>query len=372
MAFYRKKVITFFINEECNMKCIYCTIHSDRSPTKDSPRVIDPRFARRGIDDYFNNDFFLPGEKKGIRIFSNGESTMEFERMRGIVDYARSRVGNDLFVEMQTNGYFSEKIARWIGENVDLAWVSLDGTAGIQNRQRPTTDGQDSFAVIDRNIKVITKSDKTKIGLRPTISEYNLGRQKELINYALENRIASVCADPWGCLTEVKGKPELMRFAREFLKAWSYARRRGLPYGTEFIVNFDEETEVYCRSCLPAPQFTPDGHVSSCDMVNTKDGFLPQLFPDLIFGRYDRTRDRIIYNQKHIEKIRSRNIHNLPQCQGCPALKHCAGGCIGIAMSASLDFYGINREYCAITRYLFARMRDIVNTGYDENIPIHP
>jgi radical SAM protein with 4Fe4S-binding SPASM domain len=375
MGFFRKKVITFFMNERCNMMCIYCTIHAEDKKNKDKDRskVIDLDFAKCGIDDYFSNGFFAPDEKKGIRIFANGEPTLEFERMAEIVAYAHQKAGNNLFVEMQTNGLFKEEIAHWIKENVDLVWFSLDGLEDLQNMQRPTQTGEPSFAAIDRNIKIVSTSTRTKIGLRPTISDYNIDRQIQLIDYALENGIAAVCADPWGNMVKKKkGQPELKQFADKFLEAWKYAREKNFFYGTEFTVNFDEEVEIYCRSCLPAPQFTPDGYVSSCDMVNNKEGFLPNFFPELIFGYYNKEEKKIEYNQEHLEKIKSRNIYNLKDCQGCEALKHCAGGCIGIAIASSLDFYGKNNDYCAITKYLFKRMPELINTGYNPDIPIHP
>ncbi|OGF25568.1 hypothetical protein A2331_01745 [Candidatus Falkowbacteria bacterium RIFOXYB2_FULL_34_18] len=372
MGFYRKKLITFFINEECNMKCIYCPIHSENSPHKSKPKVIDLKFAKKGVDDYFSNDFFAPHEKKGIRIFSNGEAMLEFETVKEIVAYAHKKADNDLFVEMQTNGYFGKDKADWIKKNVDLLWISMDGLKEIQNKHRPTIDDNSSFEVLNKNIKNISKSKRTKVGLRATISKYNVDKQIELIDYAIDNKLAAVFADPWGSLAEAEGQPDLMHYAKEFLKAWKYARQKSMTYGNEMTVNFDEEVEIYCRSCIPAPQFTPDGYVSSCDMVNNKDGFLPKLFPELIFGEYNKKENKIYYNQYHIKKLQSRNVYNLKDCRNCIVLKHCAGGCIGIAMSASFDFYGKHDKYCAVTKYLFKKMSEIVNNGYDKNIPIHP
>ena len=373
MGFYRKKLITFFINEVCNMKCIYCTIHSDNAEKKESPKVIDLDFAKCGIDDYFSNGFFKDDEKKGIRFFANGEPTLEFSLVKEITKYALAKSNNDLFVEMQSNGYFPEEVAQWISENVDMLWISLDGVGEVQDNQRLHVDGMKSFDLIDKNIKIINQSKKTQIGLRPTISTYNLNKQKELIDYAVESGIVMICADPWANLMgKLEGQPDLIEFANSYLEALNYAKSKRIYYDTEFSVNFDEEVEVYCRSCLATPQFTPDGHVSSCDMVNTKDGFLPKYFPELIFGEYDKEKGKIIYNQKHIDKIKSRNIHNLHDCQSCEALKHCAGGCIGIAIASSLDFYGIHKEYCTVTKYLYKKLKSEINRGYDYKIPIHP
>ena len=110
MGFYRKRVITFFMNERCNMRCIYCTIHSEQNKSKDTSRVIDLEFAKCGIDDYFSNGFFKEGEKKGIRFFANGEPTLVFERMKEIADHANRKAGNDLFIEMQTNGFLKKRL----------------------------------------------------------------------------------------------------------------------------------------------------------------------------------------------------------------------------------------------------------------------
>ena len=373
MGFFRKKVITFFVNEVCNMKCIYCTIHSDNAAKKELPKTIDLDFVKCGIDDYFSNGFFNEDEKKGIRFFANGEATLEFPLLKEITDYALLKSGGNLFIEMQTNGYFEEEVAHWMAEHIDLLWFSLDGIGDIQNNQRLHVDGKPSFEKVANNINIIKHSKKTKIGLRPTISTYNIHKQIDLIDFAVKNNIVMICADPWANLMgKVEGQPDLMLFAKEYLKAREYAKSKNLHYGTEFTVNFDEEVEVYFRSGIAAPQFTPDGYVSSCDMVNTKDGFLPNFFPELIFGYFNKEENKIYYNEKHIDKIKSRNIYNLKDCQGCVALKHCAGGCIGIAMASSFDFYGRHKEYCAITRYLFRNLKDEINKGYNADIPIHP
>ena len=372
MGFYRKKVITFLINEDCNMNCIYCPIHQERAKKKTSPKTIDINFAKRGIDDYFNNGFFKEDEKKGIRFFANGEPTLEFSLLKEIKDYAYEKSNGNLFVEIQTNGFFDEDTAYWLRDNVDLLWFSLDGVGDVQDNQRLHVDGRPSFPIIDRNIKIINQSKDIKIGFRPTITDYNIDRQKELIDYAAENNIVMIGADPWANLRgKLKGQPDLMDFVKQYLEAKEYAESKSIHYDTEFTVNFDEEVEVYCRSQLAMPQFNPDGSVSSCDMVNTKDGFLPTFFPELIFGEYKEEDNKIEYKQKHIEKIKSRNIYTLKDCQNCEVLKHCAGGWIGVAIASSHNFYGIHKEYCKATKYLFRKLKKEVNRGYNPDIPIH-
>jgi radical SAM protein with 4Fe4S-binding SPASM domain len=138
------------------------------------------------------------------------------------------------------------------------------------------------------------------------------------------------------------------------------------------MINFDEEVEINCRALLPVPHLTLDGWISCCDMMNSGEGFFAEMFPELLYGKYDKETKTIEYFPERIEKIRTRNIYNLKECQNCPALKHCAGGCIGSSLMTSGEFYGINRDYCAITKYLFKKLPHLVNIGYRKDLPLHP
>ncbi len=366
MGHYRKHCITFFINEVCNMQCIYCTVRARK--ISDHPEVLDLDFARRGIDDFFRDT-----DSRALRLFSNGEATLEFETMKGIVQHAEARAGDDLFVELQTNGVFGDDVAHWIADKVDLLWISLDGTEEIQDLHRPLHSGQSSFATIDRNIRLIKASPRTTIGIRPTVSNHSIDRQKELIDYAHSHGIRTLYAYPWLALFVRKpGVPDFIDFADKYLEAHDYARELGIFYGTIFMINFDEQVEINCRSLLPAPHLTPDGWVSCCDMANNRQGFFPSMFPEVLYGRWDPEAGVIHYDQDKIDKLRSRTVHNIPACQDCPAAQHCAGGCIGAGMMRSRDFYGVNEEFCEVTRYLFERMQPIVNIGWNPDLPFHP
>jgi radical SAM protein with 4Fe4S-binding SPASM domain len=366
MGHFRKNLLTVFVNEFCNMHCIYCPLHAQSTPR--TSRVIDPDFVKCGIDDFFSRT-----DSRGIRIFGNGEPTLSFKLLKEMVEYAYLQAGDRLFIELQTNGYFPGEVAHWVSEHVDMLWLSLDGPGDIQDRQRPTRTGRPSFPKIDHNIQIIGKSAKTTIGFRPTITDYSVDRQEELIDYAKANGVTTIYAYPWASFVlDREGQPDLMHFADKFIEAREYADKIGVYYGTIFMINFDEEVEINCRALLPAPHLTTDGFVSCCDMSNTGDGFFSELFPELIYGEYDKEAGKIHYYQDRIEKIRSRNIYNLETCRDCKALKHCAGGCIGSAMMTSGDFYGINPDYCKVTKYLFKRLPHLVNVGYNKDLPLHP
>jgi len=77
----------------------------------------------------------------------------------------------------------------------------------------------------------------------------------------------------------------------------------------------------------------------------------------------------IIYNDRKIEKIRSRRADNISACQDCPIKDFCAGGCIGEAINETGDFWGIKQNLCEATRFL----AEALGTNYLERFPyIHP
>ncbi len=375
MGHARKNLISLFLNDFCNMRCIYCPLHAEGTAfyalkqslleEQKTQRVIDLDFAKCGI-----RDFFEQTGSYQIRIFSNGEATLAFNTASEITKYAYSLAGDKLYVELQSNGNFSPEVADWITENVHMLWVSLDGVGPSHNKQRPGIKGKPTFPTIDRNIKAIKSAGNTTIGIRSTVSTHNMDSQKELIDYAKENGIGVIYAYPWvSFVAKKEGMPDLMEFAESYLDARKYGEKVGVYYGTIFMINFDEEVEINCRCLLPAPHLTMDGYVTSCDMQNSGNG----LMDDLIYGKWDAEKKKIEYYPEKIEKIRSRNIHNLEGCVGCEALKHCAGGCVGAGIiSNCLDFYGVNEEYCKVTKYLFANLQHLVNVGVDPNLPLHP
>ena len=139
MGHFRKNLISLFLNSYCNMRCIYCPVHGQRGfyalQSKilkegiQAQPVIDIDFAKCGV-----KNFFEQTGSHQIRLFSNGEATLALDVARDIVDYAYSLGGDDLYVELQSNGYFRENVTDWVIENVHFIWVSLDGPGDIQDQ----------------------------------------------------------------------------------------------------------------------------------------------------------------------------------------------------------------------------------------------
>ena len=280
MPHCNKQMLSFFLTTKCNFRCVYCYNSEERASVQE--KSLPLKIAKAGINHFFSNN-----HSRHIRFYGPGEPTQEFKIMCQIVDYARKKVGNVLTTEIQTNGAFSTKVKEWILNNINIVWISFDGTPDIQNTQRPLKGNLPSAPKIEDNIKwLITNRGyrNLMVGARVTMTDLNVNRQIEMVDYFHSLGIKYVWTDAIFssvdkipvCEDSVKKKEyhfDMDSYVKNFIKAHKYAKKMGLFYGSFLTCNFDGEAKTNCRACTPVPHLTPDGYVSACDMV----GWFPTL-----------------------------------------------------------------------------------------------
>jgi len=318
---------------------------------KPEHRVIDLEFAKAGI-----RYFFSTNSSRAIRFFAAGEPTQAFPDMVEIFEYAKWLAGPELKVELQTNGCFSEEVANWVERNVDVLWISCDGPPEIQDRQRPMVGGKPSSPIVLQNVQRYAKVNRMQFGVRATVAEENLSRQTELVEFFQRMGVKFLCAAPTyhSTVNQKIKTPPLLVFAENFVPAFYQAKKLGMFYQTHLIVNFDEPVEYYCRACTPCPQLTSDGFISCCDWACFGPDYLPGPLQELLYGHYDKETKKIIINEEKKRRIMERNVNYLALkgCSGCPALTHCAGGCIGKMIVETNDLYKATSEWCTAVKHL--------------------
>lgn len=359
MGFWRKQQITFFVTSKCNLNCYYCYIPKLKVSVEDE--IINIDFARAGL-----RDFFATNDSRTIRFFSAGEATQAFGRMVEIWDAANQMAGSALRTELETNGYFSGEVAEWVQNHVNILWISCDGPPEIQDSQRPLSNNRPSSGAVLDNVRRYAKSENMQFGVRVTISEENIGRQTELIEYFHSLGVKYISTSPTysSKVNPHVETPSLVHFARHFVPAFYRAIELDMFYQTLLMVNFDEEVDIYCQASIPTPRLTTDGYVSSCDWACFGSRkYLDNVLQELIYGYYDRRKGKIVYDHGKIKRIRQRNVSYLGQttCKGCAALRHCAGGCVGKMMSDTNNLYKASDDWCAAVHFLFENLP--VNKG---------
>lgn len=344
MAHCKKNCISLFLTEDCNLSCKYCYCKSDRKKSK--PMNIN--FIKCAID-----DFYKENRKIYLRFFGDGEPTLQMNIIRETTKYVRMKDKKSV-IELQTNGYFSESICEWLGENMDIIWISCDGPQDIQDYYRPIKSGENSSYIVEKNVKYLTSINELTVGIRATIGSKNVNRQNELVDYFSSLGVNYIYTDLIFADSEnlyFEGNLEedisVMHYAKQLLKTIKYAEEKNIFYGSFFTMNFDEPSNISCRACLPAPHLTLDGYVSCCDLVYSN-----QEDTNLIYGKYDMETNSINYDQDKIDFIRSRTVENLPECNDCEIKYNCAGGCIGEALYEKGSIFKIKTQNCEAIRYL--------------------
>jgi len=350
-----KEMISFFVTTSCNLACRYCYTNKNDAYHKD--QTLDLDFAKAGIDDYF-----AKSSSRHIRFFGAGEPTTKLELLISIYNYAREKSGGKLTTEIQTNGIFPKKVANWLAENINIIWVSSDGTPDIQDYYRRTGGQKATSKFLADNVKYLlqNKSCNGVIGIRATITPKTIKRQIDIIDYFMSLGIKYIWCDP---LFPTVGEKmdyqefDFIQYASEYIKASKFANSLGMFYGSFLTCNFDGETNYHCRACIPAPHLTTDGYISACDMA-----LFGKMLPSeshmspLIYGKWDVDNKRIVYFEDKINILRSRNADNMPGCKGCPAIRYCAGYCLGEVTNETGDLFGQKSQVCDAIRYLYGQM----------------
>ncbi|WP_310605290.1 radical SAM protein [Anaerosporobacter sp.] len=362
MPHCNKQMISFFLTTKCRLRCKYCYNQEEREKLEE--KSLSFEVAKAGIDEYFSNN-----NSRHIRFYGPGEPTEEFELMQQITKYARQKEGSvTVTTELQTNGTFNPAVREWILNNINIIWISFDGTPEFHDKQRPFPNDEPSSPIIEDNIRWLlnNKGDRNlMIGGRVTVTDLNNNHQKQMIDYFMQMGIDYVWSDPEfppvgiKPFCDDKGAQDKYHFdmdtyVNNYIEAYRYAKQVGMFYGSFLICNFDSNTKINCRCCTPVPHLTPDGYISACDLVvfgtnaNHMDCF--------IYGKFDELTKKIIYYPEKIKTLQNRNSDNLAHCKACPAKLHCSGYCPGEIVNETGKLDGIKPFACKAVKKLYKEL----------------
>ena len=347
-----KKMLSFFLTTKCNLDCIYC--YTNKYEHKN--QTISFEFAKKGVDYYYNECIVKQGFPAHIRFFGAGEPTSEIELIKEICKYSDAKFNTKSLKEIQTNGCFSDEVCDWLSENIDVIWVSCDGTPEVQDYNRPFyKSDKKSSKVMEKNIKKMVADGKTMVGIRTTITRNNMSSQKENIDYYNSLGIKNVWVDPIfpsvGDEINNENTINMDKFPEEFVDAVKYAKQKGMFYGSILTCNFNGNTNIHCRACHPVPHLTTDGYISACDMAlfgEDKKGM-----DCLIYGRWNKEKNQIDIDEEKVEYIKNRTCDNMKHCKKCDLRYKCGGYCLGEVLNETGNLYGKKPYVCKAIREIY-------------------
>ena len=354
MPHYNKQMISFFLTTKCNLRCKYCYNSKERNQRQEQSLSLEK--AKVGL-----RSFFETNSSRHLRFYGPGEPTQEFQLLKDIVEYAKS-LDESITTEVQTNGCFSDEECEWLSDNMNIIWISFDGEPDIQNIQRPLSLGKPSSPVIEKNVKMIVeRKSKAMVGARVTMTNLNLHRQKEMLDYFHSLGIRYVWSDPLFpsvgeipvCNDLEKSKNyhfNMDKYVDEFVVAYHYAKELGMFYGSFLICNFDGICNKHCRACTPVPHLTTDGYISACDLVTFGEN--AGHMDCFVYGKWNEESRTYDYDYSKITKLQNRTTENMLHCSTCEVKEHCGGYCLGEVMNETGSLLGQKPTTCKAIKKL--------------------
>lgn len=372
MPHCNKRMLSFFLTTRCNLCCLYCYNAKERNAIEE--KTLSLEIAKAGIDWYFARN-----DSRHIRFYGPGEPTQEFERLKEITEYAKSHPdgGEKVTVEIQTNGVFTEYIREWALDNFNVMWMSFDGMKDVQSYNRPLNPAYNnlfnncsSADILEKNVQWLINNKGNRdlmVGARVTITDKNINRQIEMVDYFYDLGIRYVWTNPLFysvgkvpvCIDKPKKQSyhfDMDLYLDNYLQAYKYAKSKGLFWGSFLTINFDGESSYHCRCCTPlsAPHLTPDGYISACDMVVL--GAEPYHMSPFIVGKWDVKAKTFNLYEDRINDLNNRCSTKIKHCKVCPAKLHCGGYCLGEIVNETGRLDGQNPIKCKAVLRLFKEL----------------
>jgi len=397
MPHCNKQMISLFLTTKCNLRCVYCYNSEERD--KMPKQTLSLEIAKAGIDEYFKDNCgifnvkLIDPKSRHVRFYGPGEPTQAFSLMQEITEYAKqkgNKKGYTITTELQTNGVFSKEVREWMLNNINIMWISFDGMPDIQDNYRPfgyTKDNKKikSSPFIEENVKWLNANKGNRdlmIGARVTMTNDNINRQIEMVDYFNSLGIKYIWTDP--IFPEVKELPvcedlerdedyhfDMKIYVDNFIEANEYAKNIGISYESILTCNFDGESTVSCRACTPLPHLTTDGYLSACDMALTgENAYHMDCF---IYGKWDKQTKQFMFYKEKIKALQDRNVDNdkMKHCKNCEDKLRCGGYCLGEVANESGNLYGQKIDYhvenlstCDAIRLLYKKFNECNTFNY--------
>lgn len=312
------------ITDKCNLKCLYC--HADaNSPQKN--RTIEWSLLRKIIDLYFSTQLKENEKELSVSFAGGGEPTLEPILMAKTIEYINKLAKRvRIKYSMPTNGYFNDEIARYIENNFSDISISLDGPQFIQLKQRPPVkQDKNYFKTVMENAKYLSASKKINVGYRATISDYSLNHLEEILDFFIKEfpgcTLGLEPLNPMGRGRNCKiiELPNKLEFARALGKAIDYVGDK-IYIENASTGKIDTIRIYFCMAIATVSwNITPDGKLWCCTRDNA-----PEFF---CYGKFDEKKNKMIFDEEKIRKIRNTNVLNFKECQECFMKYNCAGDC---------------------------------------------
>ena len=342
-------LVYFLLTEKCNFRCSYCFVKNHAVLAYKESHMTQET-ALGGLD------FFCRMIKKDPEqfemektiVFYGGEPLMNWPVFEVLLARIRNYMETGILPEkttlnLVTNGtLLTNRIARILKDNSVQVSISIDGDDLATNSCRVYASGKPVYQDVRRGFK-ICKDLGMDIGASCTLSEASISDFDTTIRVLIDE-----CGvTNLGLNLMITGSQKMIegyneRAARFIINAFQVFRERGV-YEDRIMrkANAFIEKKVWPFDCgaTGGNQFViaPNGDVGVCHGFTAERRYFPTNINDDIFN---------ISKDETYHEWSMRSPLNMPQCQNCPALGICGGGCPFQAKIEKGSIWDLDERFC--------------------------
>lgn len=326
------KALCLHIAHDCNLKCAYC--FAEEGEYKGKRSLMSLEVGKRSIDFILNNS----GKRRNLEIdFFGGEPLMNFEVVKGIVEYGRLKekeYNKNIRFTLTTNGILlDDQKLEYINKTMDNVVLSIDGRKNINDKMRKCYGDKSSYDIIVPKFKKLAEiRNQTNYYVRGTFTRENLDFSEDVFHLAnlgfKQISVEPVVADEntwYGIRQEDVAKicDEYEKLAKDILKV----KKNGKGFNFfHFMIDLSggpcaSKRLVGCGAGTEYLAVTPEGELYPCHQFVGMDEF---KMGNVIEG---------VTNINKYNEFKNNNIYAKDDCKNCWGKFYCSGGCAANAYS---------------------------------------
>jgi len=343
------KAMCLNIAHDCNLRCEYC--FASTGDFGKGRKLMTFETGKKAIDFLLEKSY---GRETLELDFFGGEPLMNFDVVKQIVEYARSREAefNKKFrFTITTNGLLlNDEITEYINKEMSNVVLSIDGRKCVNDKVRKRVDGSGCYdTILPKFKKVVEGRGDKDYYVRGTFTKYNLDFSDDV--YALYNEgfdqisIEPVVGDPKMpyALTE----KELFAAFNEYEKLairMLDGQKKGEKFNFfHFMIDLDQGPCAIkrLRGCGCGNDYiaiTPDGDIYPCHQFVGMEDFK--------MGNIDEG----TFDLEMKKKFASAHIYTKPECKKCWAKFYCSGGCNANNQIYAGDIHNAHKFSCELEK----------------------
>lgn len=343
------KALCLHIAHDCNLACRYC--FAGKGDYQGERSLMPLAVGKRALDFLIE----ASGSRKNLEVdFFGGEPLMNFEAVKQLVAYGRSReaeTGKNFRFTLTTNGILlTDEIMEFANREMSNVVLSLDGRREINDKMRVSRNGDGCYdRIVPKFLRFADLRGQENYYIRGTYTHYNTDFASDILHMAdlgfKQLSMEPVVAPPQApyALTEAD-VPQLCaeyeRLAAELLRR----SRRG-----EGFTFFHYMIDLAGGPCIVK-------RISGCGVGTEYLAVTPRgdLYPCHQFVGDPAYRMGTVFegvtNPSVQDEFKLCNIYAREACRDCFAKLYCSGGCAANAYHAAGSVTGTYDIGCRLHR----------------------